>query len=175
MQTVCDPIRTIPSGKMPVLGTGQGFGFMFLHNTRPDARGAFFTTRWLMIVLPIVPLGRYYVRQGPTTDSAGFSSVGTSTEYTILGRSRLRLVELLRTLALFWVVFPAAGVGPIILSIIWDNDESSEWPQAVGALVGIVLIVLVLVAHQVYRRKWRPLREACWPPVPLAERRENAG
>lgn len=148
---------------MPILGTSQGFGVTLVQNTGPDAKGAFFATQWVMIVLPIIPLGRYYVRRGRMTDTAGMFSVGTSTEYTILGRSRLRLVEVLRTLALFWIVFPAAGVGPIILSIVWDNDESSEWPQAVGALVSIAMIALVLVLLDLYRRKWRPVREACWP------------
>ncbi|MGW4430432.1 hypothetical protein [Streptomyces tendae] len=72
------------------LGTYNAIGTMLLHNSRADESGGFFATCWFMVILPVVPLRRYYVRQAGYGDESGLFSVKTTTNYEIVGRSRVR-------------------------------------------------------------------------------------
>lgn len=144
-----------------MLGVGQGNGFMLLANTRPDGEGRYFATRWFMLLFPLVPLGRYHVRQLGQHDTGGVASVGTTTEYQLLGRSRLRLVEVLRTYLMFWVVMPVMFVGPIVLGVVLDDDANGEFMPALGAGVSIVMLGVFLAGFNVWRVRLRPVRHAC--------------
>ncbi|WP_434444479.1 hypothetical protein [Lentzea sp. E54] len=158
-----DPVRPLEPGEDPLLGTGQGIGFTLLHNTRPDEHGRFFATRWFMLLFPVVPLGRYHVRLAGETTGGGFTSVSVTTAYQLLGRSRLRPVEILRTYLMFWVVMPVMFVGPIIAGIAlqdpnsWDSDENM--PLAAG--VSILMVVVFLAAFAFWKAKLRPVRHPC--------------
>jgi hypothetical protein len=150
----------------PSLGTTNAMGTMLLHNSRPDDSGRFFATRWLMIILPVAPLGRYYVRQGKITDEGGFSSIHTTTEYEIFGRSPLRSIEVVRTYLYFWLVIPAAFLGPIGASIAWEDDASNDDAELWGMFVSAALTLLLLGLLFLYRTFWRPVREARWGSAP---------
>jgi hypothetical protein len=167
-----DPVWRLPSNKVPSLGTENGIGTTLLHNSRPDAGGRFFATRWLMIVLPIAPLGRYYLRQGRSYDSGGLFTVRSTTEYEFHGRSRLRVSEVVRTYVFWWLVLPVVFVGPIIAGISWA-EQQRPYPNAPdppnmfryelgGMLVAVLLTFLLLGLLLVYRMRWRPVREAHW-------------
>lgn len=144
-----------------MLGVGQGNGFMLLCNTRPDDAGRFFATRWFMLLLPIVPLGRYHVRRLGQHDIGGVASVGTVTQYQVLGRSRLRLPEILRTYLMFWIVMPAMFVGPIVLGVVLDDDPSGELMLMLGGGVSILMVGVFLAGFMVWRERLRPVRHAC--------------
>lgn len=167
-----DPVYPLPADKRPSLGTVNALGTMLLHNSRPDGSGGFFATQWLMIILPVAPLGRYYVRQGKTTDEGGLFSTRTTTEYEILGRSRLRATEIIRTYLYFWLALPAVFLGPILASIALDNDPSSEMAQFWGMLVSVALTLLLLSLLFLHRTYWRAVREARWETVPPPHRTE---
>ena len=165
-----DPVYPLPSGdELPSLGTYNAIGTTLLHNSRPDGSGYFFATCWIVIILPVVPLGRYYVRQGKITDESGFSSIYTTTEYEFVGRSRLRLAEVMRTYLYFWIAVPAAFLGPIIASIAWDNNTSNGDAQFYGMLVSVALLCLLLVLLFLHRTYWRPVRRARWIEPETAE------
>ncbi|MGN9760141.1 hypothetical protein [Streptomyces sp. SD31] len=158
-----DPVYPLPSGdRLPPLGTYNAMGTTLLHNSRQDGSGCFFATCWIVFILPVVPLGRYYVRQGKITEEGGFFSVHTTIEYEFVGRSRLRLVEVIRTYLYFWIAVPAAFLGPIIASIAWDNNESNDDAQFYGMLVSVALLSLLLVLLFLHRTYWRPVRRARW-------------
>ncbi|MEU9189739.1 hypothetical protein AB0D14_35400 [Streptomyces sp. NPDC048484] len=158
-----DPVYPLPSGDgPPSLGTYNAMGTTLLHNSRPDASGCFFATCWIVFILPVVPLGRYYVRQGKITDESGFSSVRTTTEYEFVGSSRLRSVEVIRTYLYFWIAVPAAFLGPIIASIAWDNNTSNDNAQFYGMLVSVASLCLLLLLLFLHRTRWRPVRRARW-------------
>lgn len=157
-----DPVYPLPPDKRPSLGTANAMGTMLLHNSRPDGSGRFFATQWLMILLPVAPLGRYYVRQGKITDQSGILSTHITTEYEIVGRSPLRAIEIIRTYLYFWLALPAVFVGPILASIALDNNPSNEDAQFWGMLVSVTLTLLLLGLLLLHRLYWRPVREARW-------------
>jgi hypothetical protein len=157
----CDPVRPPKPGKDLLLGTGQGIGFTLLCNTGPDEHGRFFATRWFMLLLPLIPLDRHHVRLLDEATNAGFTSVSTTTSYRILGRSHLRLTEILRTYLMFWVILPVMLVGPIIIGVIMDDDPSGELTVMIGAGVSIVMLGVFLGAFSFYKQHWRPVRYPC--------------
>lgn len=99
----------------------------------------------------------------------GFSSIHATTEYEFIGRSRLRLVEVIRTYLYFWIAIPAAFLGPIGASIAWDNDTSNDDAQFYGMLVSVALLCLLLVLLFLHRTYWRPVRRAHWIETGTAE------
>ncbi|GAA2251260.1 hypothetical protein GCM10010415_08560 [Streptomyces atrovirens] len=158
-----DPVYPLPSdARPPSLGTHSAMGTMLLHNSRADDSGCFFATQWLMIILPVVPLRRYYVRQGRIT----IEGSSTTTEYEIVGRSRIRAVEVIRTYLFFWVAVPAAVLGPVLASIAWDDDPSGDDAQLVGMFVAVGLLLLLLSLLFLHRTFWRPVRSARWTTAP---------
>src|SRR5256885_1083236 len=91
--------KVIPLEKAPRLSTFNGFGTTMLGRTRTDAEGNCFATRWLTLLMPVWPLGRYYIRPGEET-SSGSMMRGTSshtTAYVFFGQAELRASEVVRT------------------------------------------------------------------------------
>jgi len=164
-----DPVWPLAPGEPRTLVSVNGFGTLLLHNSRPDADGRFFATRWFMIILPVVPLGRYHVRRLGVRQHGGFFSSAETTRYEVFGRSRLRAIEIIRTYLYFWLVLPAVFLGPIGASIALDDDPSGEGAELVGMLVAVALFWLALWALHLYRTRLRPVREAV-PAVRDTER-----
>ena len=153
-----DPVYPLRPGEPPELYTYGGMGWRLLHNTRPDADGRLFATRWLIVLLPIVPLGRYHVRRGRISSTGREFTI----EYRFFGRSPLRPVEVIRTYVYFWVVVPVLFLGPIFVGA-FRYARYSEDPDAV--MVPFAGLSLLLSAVQVavfllYRWRWRPVRAA---------------
>ncbi|MFD8597851.1 hypothetical protein ACFV1L_22880 [Kitasatospora sp. NPDC059646] len=156
------PLRTTPR-----LGTFNGFGRTMLGRTRVDADGACFATRWFTAaMLPIVPLGRYYLKVGETVDVAGRGGASTSTtQYLFLGEARLRPSEILRTYLFFWVLVPLLTALPVTLFALNADAFSHEHPLLFILLllgipvVGIIVLAWLLVLHEKFLA---PLREPRW-------------
>ncbi|WP_051580627.1 hypothetical protein [Pseudonocardia acaciae] len=147
-----DAVWPLRSDQLPFLSLDGGFGTMFLRNSRPDVNGRYFATSWFCVVLPIVPLGRYYVRQ--------IKSDGVKTTYEIFGKSRLRFAEVVRAYLYFWVVIPTVFLGPIIFAVERDNSNDSFKAGFVGMFISVGLLFLALGLLFLYGKYWRPVREA---------------
>jgi hypothetical protein len=144
---------------LPELGSYNAIGTMLLHNSRADESGGFFATCWFMVILPVIPLSRYYVRQTGYSDESGLFSVKTTTSYEIIGRSRVRWIEVVRTYLVWWIVMPAALVGPNVAAAVGSEDESAG---LYGMFVSVGLTCLLLTLFFFYGRYWRPVRGVRW-------------
>ncbi|MGW0602058.1 hypothetical protein ACWD11_33730 [Streptomyces sp. NPDC002776] len=140
------------------MGTYNAIGMMLLHNSRADGSGGFLATCWFMVILPVVPLSRYYVRQTGYSDQSGLFSTRTTTSYDIVGRSRVRWIEVVRTYLVWWIVMPAAFVGPIVVAVGQEDENAGLYGMFVS--VGLVFLLLTLVFF--YGKYWRPVREVRW-------------
>ncbi|AZM59266.1 MULTISPECIES: hypothetical protein [unclassified Streptomyces] len=163
-----DPVYPLPPDvRPPSLGTYNALGTMLLYNSRPDDTGRFFATQWLMILLPIVPLRRYYVREGKITQQGD----GSTIEYRIYGTSRIRAIEVIRAYVYFWILLPSALIVPILVAMAHDHDPAGDDVMFVGMFVSVGLILLLLTLLFLHRTFWRPVRPAQWigPPSPDEE------
>lgn len=137
----------------------NGIGFGLKGFTRTDASGYFFATRWFMIIgLPIVPLGRYYVRQARMTPK---DIAGNVTRYDVAGTARLHPGEILRTYAFCWLT-PLIGILPLI-ALLERADDFSVWISITAVAVWpttVIVLCVWLLLH--YRKHWAPLREVRW-------------
>lgn len=138
----------------------NGFGFGLKGFTRPDAAGYRFATHWFMLLgLPIAPLGRYYLREVDMRPGPG--TAGLVTRYHIAGSSLLRPIEVVRTYAFCWLT-PVAVVAPLLALLARADDY--PWWLSIGAVAiwPIVAIVAIATALTFYRDRWAPRREARW-------------
>lgn len=157
-----DPVWPLPADEEPGWGMHSGCGTWLMHNTRPDADGRFFATAWLLILVPIAPLARYWVRQGKTESNAEQDTI----HYEVFGGSRVRVVETLKTYLHFAVTL-ALGFAPV-----WVGVELSEgyavdplWLELGVVVAPVILIGLYITAWALlYRRRWRPVRGARMVP-----------
>ncbi|MFJ7493044.1 hypothetical protein ACIQZB_17665 [Streptomyces sp. NPDC097727] len=131
----------------PRLGTFNGFGRTMLGKTRPDAEGACFATHWFtMVMLPIRPLGRYYVKEGETVEVPGGRGASTSTtQYLFLGEAELRMSEVIRTYLFCWVVVPLVVAGPVTLFGLNGDAFSRSHPILFLVLLIVIPIVCLIV------------------------------
>jgi hypothetical protein len=139
----------------------NGIGFEFKGLTRKDAAGYCFATRWFMIIgLPVLPLGRFYVRD----DGMDFTQAGvnrTATRYRIGGTGRLRAVEVLRTYAFGWLT-PVIAIVPLI-ALLYRADDVPIWLPLTAVCVWPTLaIVLAVAGVGYYRKHWAPRRAPRW-------------
>jgi hypothetical protein len=111
-----------------------------------------------MVILPVVPLSRYYVRQTGYSDESGLFSTRTTTRYEIVGRSRVRWIEVVRTYLAWWIVMPAAFVGPIVAAVGREDENAGLY----GMFISVGLVLLLLTLFFIYGRYWRPVREVRW-------------
>jgi hypothetical protein len=156
---MADPLYPLaPDEDLPELVTYNAIGTMLLHNSRPDESGGFFATCWFMVILPVVPLSRYYVRQTGYSDESGLFSTRTTTRYEIVGRSRVRWIEVVRTYLAWWIVMPAAFVGPIVAAVGREDENAGLY----GMFISVGLVLLLLTLFFIYGRYWRPVREVRW-------------
>lgn len=156
---MADPLYPlIPNEDLPELGTYNAIGTMLLHNSRADETGGSFATCWFMVILPVIPLSRYYVRQTGYRDESGFFSIRTTTSYEIVGRSRVRWIEVVRTYLAWWIVMPAAFLGPIVVAVGKEDENAGLY----GMFVSVGLVFLLLILFALYAKYWRPVREVRW-------------
>ncbi|MFF2961685.1 hypothetical protein ACFVT1_22770 [Streptomyces sp. NPDC057963] len=138
--------KVMPLNTAPRLGTFNGFGRTMLGKTRPDAEGACFATHWFTMLLPIWPLGRYYIKEGETVVVAGGRGASASTtQYVFLGRAELRMSEVIRTYLFFWVMAPLVVAGPVTLFGI-DGDAFSRSHPITFLVLLIVIPIVCLIA-----------------------------
>ncbi|MFE7531209.1 hypothetical protein ACFU7Y_36690 [Kitasatospora sp. NPDC057542] len=166
----------MPLSAAPRLGTFNGFGRTMLGKTRVDAAGACFATRWFtMLMLPIRPLGRYYVKEGETVSVSGRAGASTdTTEYVFLGEAELRASEVIRTYLFCWVVVPLVVAGPVTLFGINADAFSRAHPVWFLVLllglpvVGIIALAWLLVLNEKFLA---PLRVPEWGEARPTNRR----
>ncbi|WP_432946141.1 hypothetical protein ACQPXM_07445 [Kribbella sp. CA-253562] len=147
------------------LSSFNGIGFDLKGFTRKDPTGRCFATRYFTFVyLPVVPLDRFYLEEGPIQyQDLGLSS-NTLTRYRITGWSRLRVGEILRTYLFSWIIGPGVVLVPILLWL-GQADQLSDrigigW--VIGGFVAWLLgsIIGLAFLHTAYRERWAPLRQA---------------
>lgn len=141
----------------------NGIGYDLKGFTRVDATGYHFATLWFAIIgLPILPFGRYYLRESGFDLGANYGVSGqTRTRYDIAGTARLRFSEILRTYAFCWLT-PAAAIWPLI-ALLERADDFPVWVPITAVVVWpTTAIVLAVAALTYYRKKWAPLREVRW-------------
>lgn len=125
----------------------------------------YFATRYFSIVgLPIVPLGRFYLRETEKLFSMQGAVSRETTRYAIAGRSRIRVGEVLRTYLFCWLLGPAIVLVPIGL-LLGNADEISQsigfWWVFGGFIFWLFASIFLLVFLMgAYRKRWAPLREA---------------
>jgi hypothetical protein len=143
------------------LRSSNGIGYDLKGFTRPDARGYRFATHWFMIIgLPLVPLGRYYLRD-LGLDAARSDHVVTTTRYDIAGRSRIRAAEVARTYAFGWLM-PVVVLLPLLALFTWVDDLPVWIPLAAVVVWPIVAITVTVFVLMHYRDHWAPLRQPRW-------------
>jgi hypothetical protein len=167
---MADEVWALAAGESLEMSTFNGIGTELKGFTRPDATGRYFGTRYVTLFgLPIVPLGRYYLRQ--TTSE--YRGPGTVTRYAIAGRSRPRAAEILRTYLYCWLFAPAIVLAPI-LTLLYNADHLAE-KFAFGWLLGafflclLVSIAILTTLHATYRTRWAPTRQAQWLDRPPSQ------
>jgi hypothetical protein len=62
-----DPVWPVQSDEWPTWRSSGLKGIMLMRNTRPGEERRFFATAWIMWILPIAPVVRYWLREGATT------------------------------------------------------------------------------------------------------------
>ncbi len=164
---MADPLYPLaPDEELPAWETHNAIGTMLLHNSRADESGGFFATCWFMVILPVVPLGRYYVRQTGFSDRSGLFSIRTTTGYEVIGRSRVRGIEVVRTYLVWWIVMPAALVGPnVAAAVAWEGENAGLH----GMLLSTGLVLLLLALWFLHRTYWRPVRAFRWADAATGE------
>jgi hypothetical protein len=147
------------------LSSFNGIGFDLKGFTRKDATGRCFATRYFTFVyLPVIPLDRFYLEEGPVQyQDLGLSST-TLTRYRITGWSPLRGEEILRTYLFSWIIGPGVVLVPALLWL-GHSDELSE-RIGFGWVIGILLAwslgstIALAFLLTTYRKRWAPLRQA---------------
>ncbi|MFD7062301.1 hypothetical protein [Streptomyces sp. NPDC059906] len=160
-----DPVWPLSPDEIPELRTDSGIGTMLLHNSRPDTSGRFFATAWLVILFPVLPRGRYYVRQGASSESPALGGTVHTTRYEFFGRSSVRMSEVIRCYVFGWLVVPVFFLLPSA-AVLWWLTQDSGWSSGLwGFLAVAVWATLGTLLFIQYRRRWRPVREAHWIPA----------
>ncbi|MBQ0964075.1 hypothetical protein KBY91_11180 [Streptomyces sp. RK23] len=100
------------------------------------------------------------MRQAGYGDESGLFSVGTTTNYEIVGRSRVRWTEAVRTYLACWIVMPAALVVPNVVAaaVGWEDENAGFYRM----IVSVGLLFLLLTLFYVCAGHWSPVREARW-------------
>ncbi|MGW3865203.1 hypothetical protein ACWEDZ_27510 [Streptomyces sp. NPDC005047] len=138
---------------------------MLLHNSRPDAGGRFFATAWLVILFPVLPRGRYYVRQGATSESPALGGTVHRTRYEFFGRSSVRMSEVVRCYVFGWLVLPVFFLLPAV-AVLWWLTNGSGWSSVLWGFFAVAVWgTLGTLLFIQYTRRWRPVREAHWVPA----------
>lgn len=137
-----------------------GIGFGLKGFTRVDATGYCFATRWFMLFnLPIVPLGRYYLRELGLRP--GSNHLETTTKYEIAGTAELHPGEILRTYAYSWLG-TAAVIVPLLAFLAAVGDDAGLVTLAAIVLWPMLGIFISVMALMHYRKRWAPEREVFW-------------
>jgi hypothetical protein len=165
---MADPVWPVQSDEWPEWWSKGGVGVMLMRNTRPDAEGRFFATSWLVLLLPIAPLARYWLREGETTSKWG----RTTTRYQVFGESRIRPIETVRTYLCCW------GLVPVVLVPLNSHDRLpwglADAPYELGAVLpAFCLATLYAVGWTLFGLFLRPVREGrkvAAPPPPRRPR-----
>ncbi|TDD93329.1 hypothetical protein [Actinomadura rubrisoli] len=156
-------------GEVGSLSTFNGIGYELKGFTRTDPSGRCFATRWWVVLLPLLPLERYYVTEKEMTADA----VGWTTHYLIHGQSYLRIGEIVRTYLFCWLIGPAMALGPslglaaLMIEVVDASFNVPFWVivvTIVGGFIGSFCIVSLLL--MTYRKRWAPLRTVRWVEGP---------
>jgi hypothetical protein len=130
------------------LYTYNGIGRTLLGFTRPDHAGGRYATVWeVQARMPLYPLGRFYLFEGHTKNLYQVPDVSTTkTNYRFVGKTRLKLTEVVRTYVWAWLMCPAAAALPIWLLIElfhvidWQNIE----PMLLLMALFVIWIALII-------------------------------
>ncbi|MFE3934924.1 hypothetical protein ACFXPJ_14325 [Streptomyces goshikiensis] len=143
------------------MSTWNGIGTKYLGFSRRQPDGSHHATEWFVIsYMPVVPLRRYRLVVGTTEYTPGAVGGSTSTTaYRVLGRSPVRVLDVLATYLAWWIVGPALVLGPFFLmarAAPAVGRGAGVWCGVIviGGLVWIVGLPLLLVSRS---RRWRDL------------------
>lgn len=144
---VVRPLRNRRSGGGYVfMGTGVRLGTW----SRLDREGKRFAVRWISLFgMPLLPIGRFYLKPGSSFTFHSGNGTKTTTLYTFYGRAGLQLGEILRSYVYFWVACPAVIVGPMFLI------RSTGW-NMLWFFAGIFIIGMI---GEIYKQQFSPLYE----------------
>ena len=167
MPDVVWPLTTADLRTTKSFNSTNGFGRMLIAATPEDATGGSFRTAWFMLLLPIMPLGRYYVREG-TMRIAGSARI---TPYEILGKSELAGSEVLRTYLYSWVVVPLLFGVPLITLLVFADPLAKTigfgWMPVLFLVLIVVLIAALSFGTAYARKRWFGTpREVVWQDGP---------
>lgn len=174
---MADEVWRLPESHRIRMSTVNGIGLQLKGFTRKDGSGRCFATRWLVFCyLPLVPMDRFYLREGSTSDHHAGIYARTATGYTIDGESRLRAGEVLRTYLFWWVVGPVVAlVLPAVFMLEGYRVSASlapgaGWPEPVVTGLAFLLFVAGLLLLAVlavnYRKRWAPVCDVRWVEDP---------
>lgn len=159
-----DEVWPLAAGSHPPLRSYNGVGTELKGFTGVDATGHRFATCWsILFGIPLIPVGRYYLREVSTTISGNAVHSRTTTRYEMAGESRLRAAEVLRTYA-FWLLGLALVGAPLALLGVYADRLGGAVCCLVVVLVGWVIGSIALLSHLLtrYRDEWAPVREVRW-------------
>jgi hypothetical protein len=152
------------------LGSRNGHGFSLAGLSRADGDGNRFATRWLTVFgIGIWPLGRLYVREGPSSvterrPAGGPKETVTTTRYAVLGATPLKALEIVRHYA-WWLITLLCSVAPsVVLGLTIDGHGAL---LTLAAVLGIIVMPFVMMMVfglllTLYRARWAPLYEVAW-------------
>jgi hypothetical protein len=162
-------VRPLEAGRRVRLGRTNGFGWTIMGLTRVDEDGNCFGTRWYTAAgLPILPLDRYYLKEGDTTYSSRGRTSTETTSYQILGTAPLRSSEIIRTYIYCWLIAPLIGAGPLLLYLVNADHLAHSLPGGIITFLILMFVILfagpilLLVLHTRYRERFAPLRVPAW-------------
>ena len=146
------------------MGTVQGVGTRFYGWRHGDDGTAHATLWFAAFFLPLVPLKRFHLRVltdfakkepflvVPRTGFFAGSPTGLQVDhYELLERTPLRAAEIVRTLALTYVMGPVLMAWPVALFFLMDAvlDGRPEWRQSTAVLYAVVALVMIVFGNAI--------------------------
>ncbi|RCV48072.1 hypothetical protein [Marinitenerispora sediminis] len=173
------PFSTARGDRAPWLGGFNGIGILLMPVSREDAQGRHFAVRWLwLLFVPVLPLGRYYVTEGPQRLWGNSEAGGVETRYDFHGVTRMKAAEIVRTYAWFWLLLLPAMFLPSVgfaLAIEWiatnplDRSPVNPWwwaplfaSLAAMALWPVLAFAGLMGARSRYWTAHAPVHEVRW-------------
>ncbi len=129
------------------MSTWNGIGTKYLGFGYKQPDGSHNATEWFVLnLMPIIPLRRYQLEVGKTRYASGAVGSTLTTEYLVLGRTRLRPLEVLATYLTWWIVVPGIALAPLVAaSQLTAGDGSQSGVLVVFGLVWLLAFPITLM------------------------------
>jgi hypothetical protein len=157
------PLGPTEAYEAKVTGTTYGFGKKIVGVTRMDERGGHFGTLWWFAFgLPVLPRFRLRFAYGETNSEVSGRRITMRTEYLVQGKTKLKPVEVIKTLLYRWLLAPGFFAVPLFVYFMYIDAIVDDWgiiaialPIAwvIGVPVGIQLLHLQYLAGKLFGGK----------------------